>query len=261
MFLLILFILGFNLFDHFVLLLVLCLHIYLYFLHTSFLEGFKFKFNFFLCINHISHLRFFITSIFFLIIFIIIFSSVSLRIDIVFINEFDVTRLGDYNKILSNLSKEEVTELTCDILNNESLFFDNPSNYFFSKLNNIPVPQGPLPLVYDYPNTNSFVSRYPGVRFADPRISEFCRLHPDKVNDIRENILYDFLLYNSESDFSSLPYPTLNVYHLVKLKGMTMSNLSYFSQSQLYEEFKLERNYRKNVFLGRFNAWKIYGRA
>ena len=258
------FILGLNLSDYFILLLVLCLHIYLYFLYSLFLEDFKFKFDLFLCINHISHLRFFITSIFSLTIFIIIFSSVSLSIDIVFdivfINQFDVTRLGDYNKILSNFSKEEVTELTCDILNNESLFFDNPSNYFFAKLNNIPVPHNPLGF-YDYPNTNGFVSNFPGVRFADPQIAEFCRLYPDEANFIREHILYDFLLYNSESDFFSVSsYPTLNVYHLVKLKGMTMNNLSYFSQLQLHAKFQFTRNYQKNVFLSYFSDWKIYGR-
>ena len=69
----------------------------------------------------------------------------------------------------------------------------------FGKLNGIPT-RKPLGF-YNYPNTNSFVNNYPEVRFADPRIAEFCRLYPDEANFIREHILYDFLLYYNESDF------------------------------------------------------------
>ena len=47
----------------------------------------------------------------------------SFSIDIVLINTFDVAKLGDYNIILSNLSKEEVKDLTSDILNNKDAFF------------------------------------------------------------------------------------------------------------------------------------------
>lgn len=104
----------------------------------------------------------------------------SFSIDIVLINTFDVAKLGDYNIILSNLSKEEVKDLTSDILNNKDAFFSNPSNYFFGKLNNMPT-RGPLGF-YNYPDTNSFVNHYPEVRFADPRIIEFCRLYPDETN-------------------------------------------------------------------------------
>ena len=67
----------------------------------------------------------------FLTISIIIFSSVSFSINIVLINTFDVSRLRDYNRILSNLSKEEVKDLTSDILNNRDAYYHNPSNYFW----------------------------------------------------------------------------------------------------------------------------------
>ena len=80
--------------------------------------------------SYFSH-TFFKILIFLTISIIIFFSSVSFSIDIVFINQFDVTRLRDYNRILSNLSKEEVKDLTSDILNNEDEYFHNPSNYFF----------------------------------------------------------------------------------------------------------------------------------
>ena len=52
---------------------------------------------------------------------------------------------------------------------------------------------GPLDF-YNYPYTNSFVNNHPEVRFADPRIAEFCNLFPKKTNKIRKNILHDFLL-------------------------------------------------------------------
>ena len=80
--------------------------------------------------SYFSH-TFFIILIFLTISIIIFFSSVSFSIDIVFINQFDVTRLRDYNRILSNLSKEEVKDLTSDILNNKDAYFHNPSNYFW----------------------------------------------------------------------------------------------------------------------------------
>ena len=64
----------------------------------------------------------------FLTISIIIFSSVSFSMNIVLINTFDVSRLRDYNRILSNLSKEEVKDLTSDILNNRDAYYHNPSN-------------------------------------------------------------------------------------------------------------------------------------
>ena len=66
-----------------------------------------------------------------MIICIVIFSSVSFNIDIVLINTFDVSRLRDYNRILSNLSKEEVKDLTSDIFNNRDAYYHNPSNYFW----------------------------------------------------------------------------------------------------------------------------------
>ena len=97
------------------------------------------------------------------------------------------------------MSKEEVKDLTSDLLNNKDAFFSNPSNYFFGKLNNMPT-RGPLGF-YNYPDTNSFVNHYPEVKFADPRIIEFCRLYPDETNWIRQNILYDFLVYYHEEDF------------------------------------------------------------
>ena len=66
-----------------------------------------------------------------MIICIVIFSSVSFNIDIVLINTFDVSRLRDYNRILNNLSKEEVKDLTSDMLNNRDAYYHNPSNYFW----------------------------------------------------------------------------------------------------------------------------------
>ena len=92
----------------------------------------------------------------------------SFSIDIVLINTFDVAKLGDYNIILSNLSKEEVKDLTSDILNNKDAFFSNPSNYFFRKFNGVST-GGPLDF-YNYPYTNSFVNPYPQVRFSDTRV-------------------------------------------------------------------------------------------
>ena len=63
----------------------------------------------------------------------------------------------------------------------------------FGKLNGIPTPRRPLGF-YNYPYTNSFANNHPEVRFADPRIAEFCNLFPKKTNKIRKNILHDFLL-------------------------------------------------------------------
>merc|ERR1712074_222910 len=90
------------------------------------------------------------------------------NINIVLISTFDVAKLGGCNIILSNLSKEEVKDLTSDILNNKDAFFCNPSNYFFRKLNGVST-GGPLDF-YNYPYTNSFVNPYPQVRFSDTRV-------------------------------------------------------------------------------------------
>ena len=70
----------------------------------------------------------------------------------------------------------------------------------FGKLNGIPT-RKPLGF-YNYPNTNSFVNNYPEVRFADPRIAEFCRLYPDKANFIWFSPLLQWVW------FFSLSYPT-----------------------------------------------------
>jgi len=179
---------------------------------------------------------------------------VSFRIDIVLINAFDIAKLGDYNIILSNLSKEEVKDLTSDLLNNKDAFFSNPSNCFFGKLNNMST-RGPL-CFYNYPNTNSFVNYHPGFRFGDAKIIEFCRLYPDVTNQIRQNILYDFLVYYHEEDFFSLFFPSQNVVDILELNGINVdSNLKYFSQTQLYELLKHNRNLEKNKFLSFYKYW------
>jgi len=182
------------------------------------------------------------TSIFFLRIFIVIFSLVSLGIDIVLMNSFDVSRLSDYNRILSNLSRDEVKDLIRDILNNKDVYDTNPSNYFFNKLNGIPVPQGSV-LSYNFPHTNSFVNNNSQIRFADPRMAEFCRLYPNKTNYIREQIIYDFFLYYNEEAFFSIPYPNSCVVTFLKLNGIRLNNLEYFSGPVLYENHRLDVNH------------------
>ena len=229
----------------------MCLHTYLYFLYSSFLKDFKFKFNLFLCVNHISHINFFIISIFFLTIFIIIFSLISLGIDIVLINSFDISRLSDYNRILSNLSGDEAKDLIKDILSNKDVYYANRSNCFFNKLNGIPVPQGLL--TYNFPYTNSFVNDNPQIRFADPRMVEFCRLYDAKTNYIREQIIYDFFLYHNEAAFFSESYPNQSVALFLKLKGITRNNLEYFSGPQLFEIHRSHVNYVKNSFFNHFD--------
>ena len=138
--------------------------------------------------------------IFFNYIYYYFFSLVSLGIDIILINAFDVSRLRDYNRILRNLSRDGVKDLYADILNNIDVYYTNPSNCFFNKLNSIPTSQGSLGS-YNFPYTNSFVNDYPEVSFADSQMVEFCRLYPDNTNYIREKIIYDFFLYYNEADF------------------------------------------------------------
>ena len=84
------------------------------------------------------------------------------------------------------------------MLNNGHPFYDNPSNYFFRKLNGMPTGE-PLDS-YNYLFTNLWVNSYPQVRFADPLIPEFPSLFPkDQLN--KGEYFTWFLLYHNELDF------------------------------------------------------------
>jgi len=116
---------------------------------------------------------------------------------------------------------------------------------------------GPLDS-YSFPFSNLWVQEAgPELGYSHPRIKEFCDLYPHHADELRNCILFDFILHHYERDFFSLNFPSKEVLDYIQLEANHYGDYNWilYSRLQYYEILQGKRNSLKNEIISNFQQW------